>query len=122
MHEILDKVKLMATNMLRHAEKIKQQISQQGQDIDEQQLLKLVVVPQLDSSFRELQTEILNSHDMDEEDLEEAVTTYIEDGDKELLEISEKIRKIYKGLGGDIGDSEEPASSKASDKGPNDIS
>jgi len=112
MQEILDKVKLMATSMLRRAEQIKQQINAQGQEIDDQQLMKLVIAPQLDSSFRELQNEILKSYDMDEEDLEEAVTTYIQEGDIELRDISERIRQIYKGLGGDMGDD-----SKSTEKG-----
>lgn len=82
--------------------------------------MKHFVLPKLEPAFREAQNSVLAAYDVVEEDLEEAVTTYIANGDKELASIVDRIRKIFTSLGGDLGDSDESdeaSSSKASAKG-----
>lgn len=120
MNEILTKIKITATGFLQQVNGLKQQFAAQGQQINESDLMKHFVLPKLEPAFREAQNSVLAAYDVVEEDLEEAVTTYIANGDKELASIVDRIRKIFTSLGGDLGDSDESdeaSSSKASAKG-----
>lgn len=64
----------------------------------------------------EIDEEDLSNLEIDEEDLEEAVMKYIEDGDKELVEIVGRIKKIYKSLGGEVAESESNPPSSTDEK------
>jgi hypothetical protein len=105
MREIHSQIKISATNFFRQMEGVKQQVAGMGQEISDQELLKHIVGPHLDVSYRNAQEAVLSIHGIEEEDLEEAVNTYIANGDKELIAISENMKMIYKTLGGVIGDS-----------------
>ena len=105
MREIHSKIKISASNFVRQVEGAKQLIAGMGEEISLQEILKHIVGPNLDVSYRNVREAVLSIHGIKEEDLEEAVNTYIANGDKELIAISENMRMIYKTLGGDLGDS-----------------
>ena len=113
MREILTKIKMAVSNFLRQVEGIKQQLAASGQEVGEQELLKHVVTPQLDSAYRQAQDAVLTAHGIEEGDLEEAVNKYIAGGDKELTSIADTMRNIYRSLGGDLGDDDEQEAASA---------
>jgi hypothetical protein len=112
MTKILEKLKLTAARMVRAAEGIRQQIQQQGQEIDDRRLMKMFILPHFETAFQELQDVVLDECDADEAELEEAVTYYIKQGNTDLKELSNKIRLIYREFGGEVeadaGDGLEP--------------
>lgn len=110
MNLILEKLKLTAPKMLRAAENIKQQIAAQGQDIENEQLMKMFILPHFDQAFREIQDSTLDELNIDEDELEEAVDVYTKENDAELIEIVRQIKSVYKQFGGDVVDDEEPES------------
>jgi hypothetical protein len=116
MSAILDRFQMNIPKLFRAADSIKQQFLQQGQDIDDATLLKQFLLPHLEQGLKDIQEAVLEEYDVDEGDLEDAVTTYIEKGDAELTRISAVIRGVFKKFGADIVDEEDefedvPASS-----------
>jgi hypothetical protein len=99
---ILDKLKLLAPRLMGAAQNIKQQIQQQGQDIDDVTLMKQFILPHFDSNLKEIQDAVLEEFDVDEDELEEAVDVYIAAGDAELIDIAKSIRVLHKQFGGDV--------------------
>jgi hypothetical protein len=107
MNAIQERFHLTVPKLFRVADQIKQQFQQQGQDIDDQTLLKQFLLPHLEQALKDIQEAVLTEYDADEEELEDAVSTYIAKGDEELLKISTTIRKIFQKFGADIVDDEE---------------
>lgn len=104
MKAILDRTKTNVPRLLKAAENFKQQIAAQGQEIDDVQLLKALILPHLETGIKEIQEEVLNEYDADDDELEEAVNYYLAQGDEELADITKSLRVIYKQFGGDLGD------------------
>ncbi len=123
MGKILEQVKVQVPRFLRAAESIKQQIAAQGQEIEDAQLLKAFILPHLESSIREVTQSILDEFDVDEDELEEAVETYVAAGDEELMHLSKQLKIIYKQFGGETGDDDATSapSAKASEMSLNDV-
>jgi hypothetical protein len=93
--------------MVRAVEGIKQKLASQGQEIEDRKLMQAFVLPHFESAFKQLQETILAESDVDENDLEDAVTTYVKQGDKKLADICERIRMIYREFGGEVDIDEE---------------
>ncbi len=106
MTKILEHLKPVATHMIRAAEGIKQQLAQQGKEMEDRKLMQTFILSHFESGFKDLQDKILAEFDVDESELEDACNTYVKNGDKKLREICERIRMIYKEFGGEI-DSED---------------
>lgn len=102
MTKITDKIKVMIPKMLRAAEGIKQQIAQSGQDIDDHTLMKTFILPHVKEQIESFQKAALEEADFDDDELEEAVTYYIKEGNRELSELVDKMKTIYKEFGGDV--------------------
>jgi len=102
MSQIMDKIKVLIPKMLRAADGIKQQLAQQGQEIDDMQLMKTFILPHVKEQFDAIQAGILEQYEYDDDELEEAVQFYILEGNEKLAEISDKIKSIYKEFGGDV--------------------
>lgn len=125
MKQIIEKVRIEATRVIRAAENIKQQVKAQGQEIEDSIIMNSFALPHFLQAFQELEAAIYEDNDIDEQELEEAVNFYIdhynksvenqEDSPKktnkvvinhsitkELIEITKRIRIIYKEFGGDI--------------------
>lgn len=107
MEQILMKLKLTATKMIRAAESIKQQMVAAGAEASDDQIMKHYILPHLSGEFKTLQSVVLDEMDIDEDDLDEANKEYIEKGNKKLLEITSKIRQIYTQFGGELEANEE---------------
>eukprot|EP01031_Cornospumella_fuschlensis_P034078 gene34078-41247_t len=112
MKAILDRTKTNVPRLLKAAENFKQQIAAQGQEVDDIQLLKALILPHLETGIKEIQEEVLNEYDADDDELEEAVNYYLEQGDEELADITKSLKTIYKQFGGDLPDEESVGSSK----------
>jgi hypothetical protein len=102
MNKVLEKLKLTAVQMVRAAENIRQQIAQQGQQIDDERLMKMFILPHFPSALKEVQDVVCDSCDVDEDELEQAVGYYIAEGNQELKEITKKIKIIFRQFGGEI--------------------
>jgi len=63
-------------------------------------IMKQWILPHVESSLRDIQDQILAARDVEEEEIEEAVNTYIANGDKDLAGIVKTIRSIYRQFGG----------------------
>lgn len=102
MSSILEKLQGTVPKLLGAAENIKQQIVAQGQQLEDAQLLKMFILPHLQTALREAQDAVLEQFDVDDDELEEAVNEYIAAGDPELTRISTTIKQIFKKFGADI--------------------
>ncbi|RYH28797.1 hypothetical protein EON65_10860 [archaeon] len=112
MKAILDRTKTNVPRLLKAAENFKQQIAAQGQEVDDMQLLKALILPHLETGIKEIQEEVLNEFDADDDELEEAVNYYLEQGDEELADLTKSLKVIYKQFGGDLMDEEIAGPSK----------
>ena len=117
MNAILKKLKVLVPKLLMAAQNIKMQVQQTGQDIEEMALMRQFLLPHFDSNLKEIQDSVLEEFDVDEDELEEAVNTYIAAGDEELAAISKSIRVMHTQFGGDSDIEEEsPKKSEAAEK------
>jgi len=95
------------------AQNIKQQIAAQGQEIDQPSLMRQFILPHFDSAMKEIQESITEEFDVDIDELEEAVTVYVAEGDEELVDINNAIRKLYRTFGGDLDEDDDVEVTKA---------
>jgi hypothetical protein len=122
MNAILEKLKVLGPQLEKAARNIKAQIQDQGQEVDEMTIRKQFLLPHFESNLKEIQTAVLEEFDADEDDLEEAVSTYIAAGDEELSSIAKSIRVFYKDFGGDVEVEDPDKVSEAVEKmGINDV-
>lgn len=101
---IVEKINKLIPKFVQGADGIKQQLVQQGQQIDDRQLMTMFILPHVETAFADIQREALEKFDFDDDELQEAVDYYIKEGNKSLLEISNRIKLIYQQFGGDIVD------------------
>ncbi|KAJ1424546.1 hypothetical protein B484DRAFT_480506 [Ochromonadaceae sp. CCMP2298] len=109
MRKILGKLQLEAPRLMKNAQDSRQKIEQQGGDIDDKTLMKDFILPNFKAILKDIQDKELEDNNVDEDDLEEACTTYVEEGDEELIEIYKKIRALHRTFGGDEDDENEDA-------------
>lgn len=108
MSSILEKLQAAVPKLLHAAENIKQQIASQGQQIEDAQLLKMFLLPHLQSTLAEIQAAVLEQFDVDDDELEEAVSEYVEAGDPELTRITKQIQQIFKHFGAEVEEEAKP--------------
>jgi hypothetical protein len=104
---IVEKVKSTEPKLVQFAEGIKQQLAMQGQEIDTVQLYKSLCLPHLETAIRDIQQVVLDEYDVDDDEFEEAVTTYLDAGDEQIVELSKILKKVYQRFGGEVPDDEE---------------
>lgn len=123
MNTILKNLKLLAPRLLMAAQNIRQQIQQQGGEIEDEVMMKQYILPHFGSNLKEIQEKILEEFDVDEDELEEAVNTYIANGDEELIGITKSIRVLHTQFGGDseIEPPKAAKNSKAAEMGFNEV-
>lgn len=100
--EIVDKAKLALPRLVKYAESIKQQFAMQGQEIDDHALLKSVVLPQFEKALRDIQVAVLNEHDACDDEFEEAINEYLDNGDEDITELANTLRTMYEQIGGEV--------------------
>lgn len=101
---ITDRVKLTVPRLMKFGDGIKQQIAMQGQEIDDMQLFKSVLLPHLETGIRDIEQSVLDERGIDNDEFEEAVNVYCAAGDQELLSLAATLKKIYTGFGGEISE------------------
>lgn len=109
MNSMVDKMRLAAPKLIMAAENIKKQIQAQGQDIDDPTLLKMFLLPQFEQFISDTQDGACDEFDIDEDELEEAVTYYTKRGHEELILINKNIINLYKQFGGVVAEEEDAA-------------
>lgn len=115
---IVDRVKLTVPRLIKFGEGIKQQIAMSGQEIDDKQLYKSVLLPHLETGIRDIEQAVLDEKNVDNDEFEEAVNVYCAAGDQELINLASTLKKIYVNFGGEVEeesaevDSAEPKSGK----------
>ena len=105
MTTILDKLKLSAARMVKAAENIKQQLAQQGQEMEDKVIMANFILPHFETAFKEIESQVYEDKDVEEHEVEEATYYYIEHGNATLKEAGKKIRLIYKEFGGEVEES-----------------
>ena len=103
MNYILARTKDGASQMYGVLENIKQQAQAQP-DFDVETVKKTYVLPHFETLVKKVQEEACDKFDVDSDEIEEAVTTYIENGDVKLIEISTKLKRMYRDFGGETDD------------------
>lgn len=103
MQSIFDKLRKSVEQMMGHVQNIKQQLAQQGQDVPDQVILKQYIFPHFEAAFKEIESSTLEEFDAESFELEDAVNTYVAEGYGALVELSEKMKMLYKAMGGDDG-------------------
>jgi len=113
MTKILDQLKSKATQLIRAAENIKQKLAQQGQELEDRKLMKAFVLPHFETGLQEIETGVLQAYDVDALDLQDAVETYVKEGNTKLKEICDRMRLIYREFGGEVDDLENEAADES---------
>lgn len=97
MMKVLEGLRTIAVQHVRAAENIKEQLVQQGQDMSREEIMTTIILPHFKNAFSGMQAQVLAEFDVDEEELEECVTHYLEvavgDGSK-LQEVVTKISAL----------------------------
>jgi hypothetical protein len=88
--------------MVNAAQNIRQQIQSQGQDMEESRVMQSFILPHFTSGYKEITTQVLHEYDAEEYELEDAVKTYLANGDEKIREMTMKIRKLYQTCGGEV--------------------
>lgn len=102
MTKILEKLKMQAARMVSAAENIRAQIESQGQQIDDEKLMKHFILPHFETAMVEVQEKVFEEFDVDESEVDDARTYYIHMGNKEIKEAYHKVKTIHKEFGGDV--------------------
>jgi hypothetical protein len=105
--KILEKLKMQAARMVSAAENIRAQIEAQGQQIDDEKLMKHFILPHFETAMLEVQEKVYEEYDVDEGEVEDARAFYIRTGNKDIKEAYDKIKTIHKEFGGDVEVEEE---------------
>lgn len=105
--EIVDRIKLALPKLVKYAEGLKQQFAMQGQEIDDHQLLKSVVLPNFEKALHTAQIDVLDEHDVCDDEFEEAINEYLDSGDEDITELANTLRTMYEQIGGEIEKPEE---------------
>lgn len=105
--EIVDRIKFALPKLVKYAEGIKQQFAMQGQEIDDHQLLKSVVLPNFEKQLHAIQIAVLDEHDACDDEFEEAINEYLDNGDEDITELANTLRTMYEQIGGEIEKPEE---------------
>jgi hypothetical protein len=109
MKTIMDKIIKLVPKLLQGADGIKQQLAQQGQQMEDKQLMKMFILSHLETNLADFQKEALEKYGVDDDELQEAVDYYIKEGNRSLEEISKRIKLIYNEFGGESAEEEEKA-------------
>lgn len=107
MRAFLDKLTMSGQKLNDHADQFRKQAAAQGQQIDEEQLLKAFLFPNFESILIELDSHMLQEHDLDECELKHAVNYYINQGNHKLKQICKKLNQVYKDFGGELDEEDE---------------
>jgi len=102
-------------------ENIRGQMAQQGQSLSPD-FMRKEILPHVAAGIEKAQNTVLAKFNADESDLEDAVKTYISEGDEEIFELALKIKKIYNKFGGDaIIDEDEDDDDTSEELSPNEL-
>lgn len=104
--------------MLNTTEMIKQKFAAQGQQADDAQLREHLILPKFREGYEALVSEVLGDFDIDEEELEDAVTYYSAPSSSSsgnVAALTESIKACYVSLGGQVGPSTQVTAMGASE-------
>jgi hypothetical protein len=105
MKKIFDKLRQSSEKLMGHLPSIQQQLQAQGMDVPPATIIKSYIFPHFEIAFKEIQAEVLAEADVEEFELEDAVSTYCKMGHPQLLEVSGKLRMLHAAMGGEASPS-----------------
>lgn len=113
----MDEAKKIGMPLVQQIEGLLNQIEQQnpGHQLDREKVIKTLILPHLglpgrfESSLQKAQETVYDEYDVDEFEMEDAVTYYSRNGNKDLKDLQDKLRALYKTFGGDVAEDEEAA-------------
>jgi len=88
------------TKFANAAEKIKMQMAQQGQQLDDAQIMQHFIYPHFKTALQDLESKVCDDFDIAEYELEEAVTEYCDDD--EVSKYVNVIKKLIQKYGGTV--------------------
>ena len=99
MQEIVSATAGLSSQIATAVTYIKQQMAAQGETIGIN-FMRSEILPHLEKGIKESQSSILLKYSIDESELEDAVRTYINEGDVEIAEMALSMKKMYNNFGG----------------------
>lgn len=80
MNKVFDKLKIQAARMVSAAENIRAQFEQQGQQIDDEKLMRHFILPNFETAMADVQAKVFEELDVDEDEVDDAKTFYLQAG------------------------------------------
>jgi hypothetical protein len=80
LNKVFDKLKIQAARMVSAAENIRAQIEQQGQQIDDEKLMRHFILPHFETAMAEVYAKVFDEMEVDEDEVDDAKTFYIKAG------------------------------------------
>lgn len=99
--KIAEKSKLLTARMANAAMNIKQQINQQGQDLDQSIIMKNYILPHYTTEYESIVNTIYTSYDVQDDEVEDACNEYYE-SNKKIQDLMKNIKKCYQSCGGEV--------------------
>ena len=98
----LEKLKLKSVNLINAFNNVKQQIMAHGENMEDRQIMEQFIFPHFKGIFDECSAKTYDEYDVLEEEVEEAVETYIKMGRSDIEDIAKQIKMIYREYGGEV--------------------
>ena len=80
LNKVVDKLTIQAARMVSAAENIRAQIEQQGQQIDDEKLMRHFILPHFETAMAEVYAKVFDEMEVDEDEVDDAKTFYIKAG------------------------------------------
>lgn len=98
----LEKLKLQAPQMLNGFNNIKQQIMMHGENIEDRKIMEQYMFPHFKLAYDKANRDVLEEYDVLDEELQDAVETYIRMGNGEIEDVTKQIKLVYREFGGEV--------------------
>lgn len=98
----LEKLKIKSVNLINAFNNVKQQIMSHGENMEDRKIMEQFIFPHFKGIYDDCSAKTYDEYDVLEEEVEEAVTTYIKMGRGDIEDIAKQIKLIYREYGGDV--------------------
>lgn len=98
----LEKLKIKSMNLINAFNNVKQQILAHGENMEDRKIMEQFIFPHFKGIFDECSTKTYDEYDVLEEEVKDAVETYIRMGRDDIEDIAKQIKLIYREYGGEV--------------------
>jgi hypothetical protein len=124
LRKVVEEAKKIGMPLVQQIEGFLQQIEQQnpGHQLDREKVIKTLILPHLglpgkfESALQRAQDKVFDDFDVDEIEMEDAISYYSKQGNKEIKEMEEKLKALYKTFGGEVAEEEESSADNSTGK------